>query len=113
MVDQQGRNGAWHDRVNTAFAVLFLSRGRHPILMNKLRYDGPWANRPRDLANLARFGTRELERPLNWQVVNLRRDYHDWLDSPILYVASHVRPNQPKAPPGGGTAQKREFSHWR
>jgi hypothetical protein len=79
----------WDETIETAFDILFLARGRHPILMNKLRYDGPWANRPRDLANLARFGTRELERPLNWQVVPLARDWTDWMDAPILYVSTH------------------------
>jgi hypothetical protein len=75
--------------VDTAYSLLFLARGRHPILMNKLRFPGYWANRPRDLANLARFASRQLERPLNWQVVSLEKDWTDWMDSPILYLASH------------------------
>src|SRR6185437_13360692 len=57
--------------------------------MNKLRFNGYWANRPRDAANLARYVGRQLERPLNWQVVPLDRDWTDWMDSPILYLASH------------------------
>ena len=60
--------------------------------MNKLRYDGDWANRPRDVANLARFASAELERPLNWQVVPLDRDWLDWTDSPILYMAGDKPP---------------------
>ena len=72
--------------------LLFLARGRHPVLMNKLRFDGDWANRPRDVANLARFASAELERPLNWQVVPLDRDWVDWTDSPILYMASDKPP---------------------
>jgi hypothetical protein len=75
--------------VDTAYSLLFLARGRHPILMNKLRFPGYWANRPRDLSNLARFASRQLERPLNWQVVSLEKDWTDWTDSPILYLASH------------------------
>jgi phage FluMu protein Com len=78
--------------VDTSFAMLFLARGRHPILMNKLRFDGDWANRPRDVANLARFASAELERPLNWQVVPLDHDWVDWTDSPILYMASDKPP---------------------
>ena len=96
-IGQQGGDGGWGDTVDTAYALLFLSRGRHPILMNKLRFakaggrsgEGFWANRPRDAANLARYASRQLERPLNWQVVDLKHEWHDWLDSPILSIASH------------------------
>jgi hypothetical protein len=92
-LDIQLDNGSWSDNeIATAYALLFLARGRHPILMNKLRFDGPWANRPRDVANLARFATRELERPLNFQVVSIERDWTDWADSPILYLSSHTDP---------------------
>ena len=80
------------DNMTVAYWVLFLSRGRHPVLMSKLRFDGFWANRPRDMANLSRFASRELERPVNWQVVPIDRDWQDWTDSPILYLASHDRP---------------------
>ena len=64
----------------TAYSLLFLSRGRHPIFMNKLRFDGYWANRPRDIANLSHYATTVLERPLNWQVVSLKSATPDRLD---------------------------------
>jgi len=99
IVKAQNANGSWGQSndgfdtvVDTAFSLLFLARGRHPILMNKLRFDGDWANRPRDVANLARFASAELERPLNWQVVPLDHDWVDWTDSPILYMASDKPP---------------------
>jgi hypothetical protein len=79
--------------VDTAYALLFLARGRHPILYNKLRYAGPWNNRPHDVSHLARFAAHELERPLNWQVVNLRRNWFDWMDAPVLYISGDKRPN--------------------
>jgi len=78
--------------VDTAFVLLFLARGRHPVMINKLRFDGYWNNRARDIANLSTFAGRELERPLNWQVVTLASDWFDWMDSPILYIASHQAP---------------------
>ena len=89
---RQAADGSWNDGdpvVDTAFTLLFLARGRHPVLMNKLRYDGFWANRPRDVANLARFATRTLERPFNWQVVTTRNGWVDWTDAPVLFVAGH------------------------
>ena len=48
-----------------------------------------WANRPRDLAGLTRFASREFERNLNWQAVPISHDWTDWLDSPVLYIASN------------------------
>ncbi len=98
IVNHQDRDGSWgandafHTIVDTSYALLFLARGRHPIIMNKLRFDGDWSNRPRDVANLARYASRELERPLNWQVVPLDHDWHDWTDSPILYMSSDKPP---------------------
>src|SRR5262249_42701995 len=84
MVQPDGRE---RQAIDASYILLFLSRGRHPIFMNKLHYDGPWANRPRDIANLANFSAKELERPLNWQVVDLRREPWDWADSPVLYIS--------------------------
>jgi hypothetical protein len=91
-VATQQPDGSWGDDVETAYTLLFLSRGRHPVIMNKLRFKGYWANRPRDVANLARFASHQLERPINWQVVPADRPWTDWMDSPILYLASHQPP---------------------
>jgi len=78
--------------VDTAYTLLFLSRGRHPVLMTKLKFGRFWDNRPRDLANLARFAGKEVERQLNWQVVDIEHPWYDWFDSPVLYIASHTPP---------------------
>lgn len=78
--------------IGTAYTLLFLARGRHPVFMEKLRFDEYWANRPRDIANLARYASKQLERPLNWQVVSTDRQWQDWFDSPVLYIASHQPP---------------------
>ena len=78
--------------VQTAYTVIFLSSGRHPIFMEKLQFAGAWANRPWDVASVTRFASRELERSLNWEVVPASRDYTDWLDSRVLFIASHDAP---------------------
>jgi hypothetical protein len=94
VIAAQNSDGSWAgpygSLVSTSYTLLFLARGRHPIIMDKLRFDGDWANRPRDAANLARFASTQLERPLNWQVVSLDRDWRDWTDTPLLYLASDV-----------------------
>jgi hypothetical protein len=94
VIRNQEADGSWGGQmqveIETAYHLLFLARGRHPILMNKLRFNGNWANRPRDVANLARFGSKELERPLNWQVVPITREWTDWADSPVLSISTHA-----------------------
>jgi hypothetical protein len=92
VLDQQKPDGSFGDDVNTAYALIFLSRGRHPVLMNKLEFSGYWANRSRDLSNLSRVASHELERPINWQVVPIDHNWTDWTDSPIVYLASHEKP---------------------
>ena len=86
-------DGSWGvgdagDRVApTAFALLFLAGGRHPVLFNKLQYAGNWNSRPRDLANLTRWLTYTFEKPVGWQVVGLNSSLEDWHDAPILYIS--------------------------
>ena len=60
--------------------------------MSKLRFPGNWTNRSRDVANLTRFASKELERPLNWQTVGLERQWYEWSDSPVLFIASDEPP---------------------
>jgi len=78
--------------VATAYNLLFLARGRHALLMNKLRFDHFWCNRPRDMANLCKFAGHELEKVFNWQVISSEHDWTEWLDAPVLYIASHEAP---------------------
>ena len=103
VVRSQKEDGSWQTDFpgsapipDTAFALLFLSRGRAPVVLNKLDYTaigsmveaaGVWNRRPRDAANLARWIGRQGERYLGWQVVTLRGGAQDLLDAPILYVA--------------------------
>lgn len=75
-----------------AFSLLFLSRGRVPVAINKLRVDDySWNNRPRDVANLTRWISAKSESSLNWQIVDLEANPQQWLDAPMLYIASHQR----------------------
>jgi hypothetical protein len=76
--------------VDLCFAMMFLSRGRVPVGINKLRAEGlEWNNRPRDVANLTHWMASHAESLLNWQIVDVTGDPRTWLDAPILYFASH------------------------
>jgi hypothetical protein len=94
IVSHQGSSGSWSGESDTAFALLFLSRGRAPITMSKLEYeiDGKtanWNQRPRDLANLTKYIGKQTERDLNWQIVNLDAPVEELHDAPILYMAGN------------------------
>ncbi len=86
LVNNQQGDGSWKGAsadgdpiLATSFALLFLSRGRTPVLISKLAY-GPaesqdWNNDRNDTRNLVEFTSRELfkKKPLAWQVFDPRR----------------------------------------
>jgi hypothetical protein len=87
--------GVW----NTSFALLFLSRGRAPVLFNKLQYnilkgrttasEANWNQRPRDVANITRLLANQSETSLNWQIVNLQQPAQDLIDAPLMYMSGN------------------------
>lgn len=100
LIAAQFQDGSWGGNVpDTCFAMLFLSRGRSPLVMSKLQYsldmhgDKPreanWNQRPRDAANVTRWLSRQLERELSWQIVNLAGGVEDLHDAPILYISGN------------------------
>lgn len=91
---KQKDNGGWEESLaRTAFAMLFLQRGRHPVLFNKLKFDADWNNRPRDLANVTRWLSRNFEGTVNWQIVTLGSPAADWHDAPLLYLSASRAPD--------------------
>jgi hypothetical protein len=115
LVSIQKRDGSWegpgleqldhHPIVATSFSLLFLSKGRTPILITKLAH-GPgdgWNNKRSDCRHLVEFASRELfkKQPMAWQVFDVRRkDAEDiesqrqlaaeLLPSPIVYLNGHL-----------------------
>lgn len=90
LLSQQGGDGAFGgaDPVSdTAFAMMFLARGRHPMLLHKLNYPGKWNSRPRDAANLVDWWSSAYERPVRWQAIRLDATSADLHEAPILYIS--------------------------
>jgi hypothetical protein len=85
-------NGKWGPDQGTSYCLLFLVRGQHAVLFNKLERTGDWNNRPRDLASLTRWITDTFETAVNWQIINLKVPPDQWHDAPILYIAGFKKP---------------------
>lgn len=113
LVKWQKPDGSWQPNfvgatpeVATSYALLFLSRGRAPVLVNKLDYNlanaaptaaanaggqtataAHWNQRPRDVANVLRWFIRQSERDVNWQIVSLKAPATELIEAPVLYIS--------------------------
>jgi hypothetical protein len=92
----QQPDGSWTSGyspgIETAFALLFLAKGRAPFIMNKLCWRGDWNGHTRDLLNLTRYAQNTFEMLFRWQIVDIRGSVDDWLDAPVLYLTGHQKP---------------------
>ncbi|MBI5725485.1 MAG: DUF4159 domain-containing protein [Planctomycetes bacterium] len=77
---------------STCYALLFLARGRLPVILNRLEYDGDWNNRPRALANFCRWGEAVYESEVNWQIITLKSVPEEWHDAPVLVISGSKAP---------------------
>ena len=82
-------------RVATSMALLFLAKGRRPVLLAKLRH-GPeeqWNEHRSDVNNLTRYVESRWEFDLSWQVVDIRAaSIDDLMQSPVLYYCGNDNP---------------------
>jgi len=81
--------------VTTSFALLFLAKGRAPVLVNKLRHGprGDWNHDQDDIRNLVGLVSRDWKNLLTWQVVDPGiAAVEDLMQAPILYFNGHEAP---------------------
>ncbi len=118
LVELQRKNGQWDDPGNptfggdpvvaTSFALLFLAKGRTPVLISKLAHGGQdnmdWNRKRSDMRHLVDFCSRELFKrdPMAWQAFDVRkkpagskeeiRDLAaELLQSPVVFFNGHDR----------------------
>ncbi len=103
LLDKQDRDGSWKGVVETSFALLFLARGRQPVLINRLSYgedrdrdgkpdDMDWNNRPRAAAYFTRWLSKKFETDVAWQIINMKVPVSEWHDAPILLITGSKDP---------------------
>ena len=100
--DQLPLNGSWRGQLvesdpvlATSFALLFLAKGRAPVLINKLRHgpSGDWDNDADDIRNLVNIVSRNWKNLLTWQVVDPAvASVPELLQAPIVYFNGHKAP---------------------
>jgi hypothetical protein len=116
-----GRWDRW-PHINTSFALLFLSKGRTPVLISKLVHgnfprnpaDTDWNSDRHDLQNLTAYLAKEHnaelfgKKPLAWQTYDVMRALYarsdkpnqadedavvaDMRQAPVLYITGHNAP---------------------
>ena len=108
--DQDKLGGYWqgalienHPVLATSFALLFLAKGRAPVLINKLRHlpTNDWNHDPDDIRNMVGVVSRDWKSLLTWQVVDpTSATVADLLQAPIVFFNGH------RAPEFGATARQ-------
>ena len=81
-------------QISTSFALLFLAKGRRPVLIAKARYGqtDDWDRHRADLAHLTGYVETKWKHDfplgLSWQIVDLAEaSVDDLLQSPVLYIS--------------------------
>jgi Domain of unknown function (DUF4159)/Sigma-70, region 4 len=79
----------------TSFALIFLAKGRAPVLIKKLSH-GPsddWNNDPDDIPNLVGIVSRDRHKLLTWQVADpSNATIQELLEAPMLFFNGHQAP---------------------
>lgn len=81
--------------IATALSLLFLSKGRRPILVAKLKH-GPgedWNNHRTDMANITALAEKQWGLDLTWQNIDPHAsNVEDLLQAPVLFLTGSKRP---------------------
>jgi len=103
---QDGLSGYWKGtghaedapEIATSLVLLFLSKGRWPILMAKLKHTSPadWSRHRNDVGNLTRFVEGQWKQDMVWQTMDLKMaNVDDLIQAPVLYFCGSTSPLPP------------------
>lgn len=83
-------NGEDDPLVATSFALLFLSKGRRPVVLAKLKHGrgDDWDRHRSAIHHLTQHVERRWQQKLSWQTIDLRAaQVEDLLETPVLFLS--------------------------
>jgi hypothetical protein len=104
----QGNGNEGNALISTSMALLFLSKGRWPVLMSKMQHAPgvDWNHHRSDAANLTRFAESRWKQDLTWQIVDLRAaTVEELVQTPVMYLSGS------QDPVPEGEARRKELAH--
>ena len=90
------RAGADNPNIGTSFALLFLAKGRRPVVVAKLKHqpNEDWNHHRKDLANVVTYAEKRWKRDLTWQIIDIdAARTEDLLEAPVLYICGEQCPS--------------------
>jgi len=86
--------------IGTSMALLFMSKGRRPVLMSKVQFgrSNDWNHHRADVTNLTTYVEKKWKKDfpigLSWQVVDLKTaSVEDLLQAPVLFISGSQTPD--------------------
>lgn len=76
--------------VATSLALLFLSKGRRPVVVSKLKHGSgdDWDHHPQGIQQLTQYTQRAWQRELTWQTIDSQAaTVEDLLETPVLFLS--------------------------
>jgi len=88
LLKHQKQNGSWADNVaDTSFALLFLIKGKAPLVLQKLQWPESGNRGMNDVQNITRFYAQRTGENIGWQVIDLDAPLEELVKAPILFIS--------------------------
>jgi len=71
------------------YSLLFLAKGRAPVLIQKAAWAGTWKKYSYDTEFLTRYVSNAFEQNFSWQAVRISSPLEELMEAPILYVCGY------------------------
>lgn len=89
LLQNQRQDGSWDQVINTAFALLFLSKKNKIPILHHLQWEKEGTVHQNDMKNLLFFAKGFLAGDPTYRVVTLHMPLEELLQAPILFVNGH------------------------